>query len=77
MGSPSAFDGRSRGGQPDEFDRRLFRGYARVGAAVSMALCLLEPASATEVIGYSVIKGHFLEQRGPEELVLDSFFGFS
>ena len=42
-----------------------------------MALGLLDSVSATEVIGYSVIKGHFLEQRGPEELVLDSFFGFS
>lgn len=32
---------------------------------------------ATEVTGFSIIKGHFLNQTGPEEFVDDPWFGFS
>lgn len=35
------------------------------------------PASSLDVTGYSIIKGHFLNQTGPDELVLDPLFGFS
>ncbi len=30
-----------------------------------------------DVVGYSIIKGHFLNQTGPDELVSDPLFGFS
>lgn len=35
------------------------------------------PVSAVDVTGFSIIKGHFLNQSGPESLVLDPTFGFS
>ena len=33
--------------------------------------------SAVDVIDYSIIKGHFLNQSGPDQLVIDPLFGFS
>jgi len=35
------------------------------------------PTPAADVTGYSLIKGHFLNQPGPDELVNDPLFGFS
>lgn len=38
---------------------------------------LSHPSQGADVMSYSIIKGHFLYQTGPEELVSDPLFGFS
>ncbi len=45
--------------------------------AVSFAGFALVAAHAGDVLGYSVIKGHFLNQTDPDTLVTDPDFGFS
>lgn len=54
--------------------RRRVRG---VGLGVMAAVCLGLAAPAVDVIDYSIIKGHFLNQSGPDQLVIDPTFGFS
>jgi hypothetical protein len=47
--------------------------------AVALAALLLASsgAGAADVSGYSILKGHFLNQTGPDTLVSDPDFGFS
>jgi hypothetical protein len=42
-----------------------------------MVLLMTVPTRGADVTGYSVIKGHFLNQTGPDQLVDDPLFGFS
>ncbi len=48
-----------------------------VASAAVAVLLLILPTHGADVTGYSIIKGHFLNQTGPDQLVDDPLFGFS
>ncbi len=50
----------------------------RVGLWLAVLAWLASPPTlAADVVGISIIKGHFLNQSGPDELVDDPLFGYS
>lgn len=53
----------------------MVRGFMVIGLAV--LLILPGTAPAADVVGYSILKAHFLNQTGPDELVLDPDFAFA